>query len=51
MVQSLVDTMLGPYGKMISDWYLDRQVVINTFIVLIGIYRLFKRRKNPSTAA
>lgn len=48
MVQFMVDSMLGPYGKMISNWYLDHQMMINTLVLAIALYKRFQRRSRPT---
>ncbi|GGE08371.1 hypothetical protein GCM10011571_07070 [Marinithermofilum abyssi] len=50
MVQFAVDSMLGPYGKMISNWYIANQMMVNTVVIAIGLFRLFKRRNQSSAA-
>ncbi|MCM2677198.1 hypothetical protein [Alkalicoccobacillus plakortidis] len=49
MIQFMVDSMLGPYGKMVSTFYLDHQLIINSFVVGIGMISLIKKRKKQET--
>ncbi|WP_185970899.1 hypothetical protein [Alkalicoccobacillus porphyridii] len=50
MIQFMVDSMLGPHGKMVSTFYLENQFVINSIIVGAGMIGLFKRRKKEEHA-
>ncbi|PTM58461.1 hypothetical protein [Desmospora activa] len=49
MVQFVVDSMLGPYGKIISNWYLDHQMLVNTFVIAIVLFKRLQRRSRPTT--
>ncbi|MDQ0207709.1 hypothetical protein [Alkalicoccobacillus murimartini] len=49
MVQFMVDSMLGPYGKIVSTFYLEHQFIINSVVVGIGMVGLFKKRKKQDS--
>lgn len=50
MIQYIVDTMLGPHGKIISTFYLENQLILNSIIVGVGMIGLVKRRKKADTS-
>ncbi|WP_181350394.1 hypothetical protein [Thalassobacillus sp. CUG 92003] len=44
MVEAMVDYMLGPFGNMLSELYLENQFIVNTIVVIIAVISLFKNR-------
>lgn len=45
MFQTFVSTMLGPFGNKILQWYVENNLYVNGFIVLVGIIAAIAPRK------
>jgi hypothetical protein len=48
MIETFVDYALGPHGRYLSELYLDHQLLVNTIVIGIAMYKLFfsKRKQN-----
>lgn len=50
MVETFVDYALGPHGRFLSELYMENQLLVNTVVVGITIFKLFftKRKQRLS---
>lgn len=48
MVEYFLDFTLGPYGRMLGDFYFENQVWLNSLVVGVAIYKLFAKHKQKS---
>jgi hypothetical protein len=50
MVETFVDYALGPHGRFLSELYMENQLLVNTVVVGITIFKLFctKRKQRVS---
>ncbi|WP_339210519.1 hypothetical protein NSQ41_17615 [Aeribacillus sp. FSL K6-8210] len=44
MIESIIDFILGPYGRMVSDFYIEHQFIINSIVLAVAFYKLFKNK-------
>jgi hypothetical protein len=47
MIEKILDFVLGPYGRMVRDFYVEHQMLINTIVVGVALASkfYFKQRK------
>ncbi|WP_169750796.1 hypothetical protein [Ornithinibacillus contaminans] len=45
MMDSFLDFMLGPF-RVISAFYFDHQLIFNTIIIGLAVYKLYTSTKN-----
>ncbi|MFD1407490.1 hypothetical protein ACFQ49_04885 [Kroppenstedtia eburnea] len=48
MVEHFLDYALGPYGRMLGDFYFENQVLLNSLVVGVALYKLFSKQKKKS---
>ena len=41
MLQGIITALLGPSGNVVLDWYVRNNLLVNGFLVLLGILILF----------
>ncbi|WP_347551644.1 hypothetical protein ABFG93_06525 [Pseudalkalibacillus hwajinpoensis] len=49
MTEALLDFMLGPF-RIVGDFYFDHQVIFNTVIVCLALYKLNRRSSGNESA-
>jgi hypothetical protein len=49
MVEKILDVVLGPYGRMIGDFYVQHQMLINTIVVGLALASKFYLKHKIST--
>jgi hypothetical protein len=50
MIEKILDFVLGPYGRMIGDFYVEHQMLINTIVVAVALAsKFYIKQKRSST--
>lgn len=50
MIEAFLDFALGPYGRLVGEWYFENQGILNTIVVLVAVGSLIvKYRKAANT--
>ncbi|WP_143415757.1 hypothetical protein [Geobacillus sp. E263] len=50
MIEKILDFVLGPYGRMVGDFYIEHQLLINTIVVGTALAsKFYLKQRKPST--
>ena len=51
MFESIIQSLLGSWGRTVLDFYLEHQLVINLVVIAYGITMIVLRRRKQHRAA
>ncbi|MBA2871073.1 putative membrane-anchored protein [Anoxybacillus calidus] len=49
MIEKILDVVLGPYGRMVGDFYVQHQMLMNTIVVGLALASKFYLKHKIST--